>query len=203
MIMFKRIFDIFFSALALMVGFPIFLVIGITIKLSSPGPIFYGGLRYGIGHSVFKCWKFRTMHHGAELQLQEILGSNPKQGQEWIAFRKLKDDPRVFAFGRFLRKYSLDELPQFWNVLTGEMSIVGPRAYILAEIDEELGSRANKILSCKPGITGLWQTSGRNLLTFDQRIDLDEQYVDKQSFLFDLKLILKTLVIIIKPKGAF
>ena len=203
MIMFKRLFDICFSIAALFFGAPIFLLITLIIRISSPGPIFYGGLRYGKGHKVFKCWKFRTMHLKADVKLQEILATDPKLQEEWTTFRKIKEDPRIFTFGHFLRKYSLDELPQFWNVLIGDMSVVGPRAYILSEVDEELGPRAEKILASKPGITGLWQTSGRNLLTFEKRIALDELYVENQSFIFDLKLIIKTISLLIKPKGAF
>ena len=201
--MFKRIFDFCFSFAVFIFGAPIFLLIALIIRISSPGPIFYGGLRYGKGHTVFKCWKFRTMHVGAETKLQEVLESNTAFQEEWMTFRKLKEDPRTYPFGRFLRKYSLDELPQFWNVLIGDMSTVGPRAYILSEVDEELGARAEKILSCKPGITGLWQTSGRNHLTFNQRIGFDELYIERQSIVFDLKLIAKTILIVIRPKGAF
>ena len=201
--MFKRFFDICFSLTVLFFGAPIFLLIALIIRISSPGPIFFAGLRYGKDHKVFKCWKFRSMVPGAEMKLQEVLDSNPSFREEWMTYRKIKEDPRTYPFGRFLRKYSLDELPQFWNALIGDMSIVGPRAYILSEVDEELGIRAEKILSCKPGITGIWQTSGRNLLTFNQRIGCDEQYVERLSIAFDLKLVAKTILLLIRPKGAF
>lgn len=201
--MLKRLFDITFSLVVLICGLPFFLLIALGIRFTSPGPIFYGGLRYGKGHKVFKCWKFRTMHIDAAAQLQLVLESDPTLMSEWKKFRKVKKDPRVFPLGQILRKYSLDEFPQFWNVLMGDMSVVGPRAYILSEVDEELGERAHKILSCKPGITGLWQTSGRNLLTFEERIALDTQYTERHSLLFDIKLIFKTIWLFIRPKGAY
>ena len=143
------------------------------------------------------------MHLNADTQLQAILESDPKIKEEWTTFRKIKEDPRIFSFGRFLRKSSLDELPQFWNVLIGDMSVVGPRAYLLSEIDEEVGPHASIILKCKPGITGIWQTSGRNLLSFEKRIELDVLYSEKQSFFFDLKLIAKTIRLFFRPIGAF
>ncbi len=201
--MLKRLFDISLSLAVLFFGAHFFSVIALWIRLPSPGPIFYGGLRYGKGHKAFKCWKFRTMHLDAEDKLIEILETDLAIKEEWLTFRKIKVDPRTYPFGALLRKYSLDEFPQFWNVLIGDMSVVGPRAYILSEVDEELGPRAEKILTCKPGITGLWQTSGRNLLSFEQRIELDSLYTEKQSFLFDLKLFFKTIRLFFRPKGAF
>lgn len=143
------------------------------------------------------------MHVGAEAHLQEVLATHPEFHDEWTKFRKLKEDPRVFPFGRFLRKYSLDELPQFWNAFTGTMSVVGPRAYLPEEIDEMDEIKAHKILSTRPGITGLWQISGRNLLSFEERIKHDMRYVDMQSLKYDMYVIGKTVTVVLKSKGAY
>lgn len=122
--------------------------------------------------------------------------------EEWNTYRKLKCDPRITTVGRFLRKTSLDELPQFWNVLKGDLSIVGPRPPTFEEVGTFFGAKSRKILSIRPGITGLWQTSGRNLLTYEGRVELDETYVDQRTFLMDLKLIAKTILRMLVPKGS-
>jgi undecaprenyl-phosphate galactose phosphotransferase len=138
----------------------------------------------------------------AELRLAEIL-LDPAAKQEWDTYYKLKNDPRIHAVGKFLRKTSLDELPQFFNVLKGDLSVVGPRPVTEEEVTKYFGDKAKKILSVRPGLTGIWQTSGRSLLTFDERLKLEESYIDQQSFLLDLQIIFKTIPAIIFPKGAF
>lgn len=199
----KRLFDIFFSVFTLIFASPLYLLIALSIKCSSKGAIFYGSTRIGKSGKQFVCWKFRTMFEDAELRLKNILEHDPVLQREWEVFWKLKNDPRVTSVGRLLRKISLDELPQFWNVLKGDLSVVGPRPVTLDEIKKYYGEKAEKILSMRPGITGVWQTSGRNLLAFEDRVLLEESYIDQHSFLFDLKLILKTISTLFFSKGAY
>jgi undecaprenyl-phosphate galactose phosphotransferase len=199
----KRFFDLVFSCLVLILGSPIFLIISLLIFISSPGPIFYGHKRVGRGGKIIKCWKFRTMKIGADKLLKQLLKKNPVLMKEWRLYYKLKNDPRITNLGNFLRKTSLDELPQFWNVLKGELSVVGPRPCVEEEVKEHYNEKAKKILSIRPGITGIWQTSGRNNISWDYRLKLDEEYVEKQNFFKDLKLIIKTVLIIFSSKGAF
>ena len=202
----KKIFDIFFSLCALLLGAPFFLLIALLIKLTSPGPIFYCSSRIGKEGKLFKFWKFRTMHTDAEQKLKQLLEENPHLQEEWKKYFKLKNDPRLTPIGKFLRKTSLDEIPQFWNVLIGDLSIVGPRPYLPNETDEIrsfIDERIDKLFSVKPGLTGKWQTSGRNHLPFKERVLLDLTYIDERSFLFDLALIGKTIPRILFPKGAF
>ena len=198
----KRIFDLAFSSCALVALAPLFFMIALTILICSPGNVMYTQIRLGRGGKPFKCYKFRTMHLDADRRLKEILQKNPLLRAEWEKKQKLKIDPRVFSFGRLLRKTSLDELPQFWNVFKGDLSVVGPRPYMVKQ-RKELGSLGYKILSVRPGITGLWQTSGRSNTTFYERIALDAQYVDERTFGYDLKLILKTIPEIIFSKNAY
>ena len=207
---FKRAFDIFFSLSILILGFPLYLILILLVRCTSPGPIFYGGLRMGKNGKLIKCWKFRTMCRDAEGRLQRMLDENPHFREEWEKYFKLKDDPRLTPIGKFLRKTSLDELPQFWNVLIGDLSVVGPRPIAIErpeeaekEIRKHFGDKTDKILSVKPGLTCIWQTCGRNLLTFEERLLLEERYVETQSFLLDLALIAKTIPVILLSKGAF
>ncbi|MCI0382537.1 MAG: sugar transferase [Chlamydiae bacterium] len=206
----KRFFDIFFSSICLTFGSPLYLLIMVLTFLSSKGPIFYGGWRMGQHGKLIKCWKFRTMCVDADAKLQSILQENPFLKKEWAIYNKLKDDPRLTWIGKFLRKTSLDELPQFWNVLKGDLSIVGPRPIVIEdlqnaeiEIRKYFGEKTDKILSVKPGLTCIWQVKGRNLLTFQERIAFEEKYIDSQNFVLDMKIIFKTIKILIFPKGAF
>lgn len=199
----KRIFDIFFSFFAILLFLPVGLIVMLMIKLSSKGPIFYACQRVGIGGRVIWCWKFRTMCLNAEEKLKKLLASDLKLKEEWERYFKLKNDPRISAVGKFLRKTSLDELPQFWNVLKGDLSVVGPRPVTEEEVKRYFGEKAGKILSVRPGLTGIWQTSGRSLLTFEERLRLEESYVDQQSLFLDLRIICKTIPVIFFPKGAF
>lgn len=198
----KRLFDLIFSAIVLLFLSPLFILIALGIKCSSKGGIFFSQPRLGLTGKIFSCIKFRTMDEEAEAKLVLILRNNPQLKKEWEEKQKLSVDPRVFAFGRFLRKTSLDELPQFWNVLKGDLSVVGPRPYMINQ-RAQLGALAPKILSIRPGITGLWQTSGRSSTSFQKRILLDAEYVDKASFHFDLKLILKTLPALLSSANAY
>lgn len=199
----KRIFDVLFSLGAMIFFIPIGIVAGLFIKTTSPGPIFYSSKRVGKDGQPIYCWKFRTMHQDADKKLLEILRENPKLKQEWETYYKLKEDPRVSTIGKILRKTSLDELPQFFNVLKGDLSVVGPRPVTEEEIQKYFGPKASKILSVRPGLTGIWQTSGRSLLTFDERIRLEESYIDRQSLTLDLRIICKTIPAMFFTKGAF
>ncbi len=199
----KRIFDILFSFTVLIAGFPIFLGLAILIKCTSPGPIFYGSKRIGLAGKQITCWKFRTMHLNADKALSDLLSRDEELKKEWLEFYKLKNDPRITKVGKWLRKTSLDELPQFWNVLKGDLSVVGPRPVSQEEAMRYLQERGTKLFSVRPGITGLWQTSGRNKVLYARRIKLEERYIDHRSFFLDLVLIIKTIPVMIFPKGAF
>ncbi len=180
--------------------------ITIIIKLTDKGTVLFKQERPGVNGKKFFIYKFRTMYPDNDRILREYLKKNPEAKKEWELYRKLKSyDPRVTPIGRFLRKYSLDELPQFFNVLKGDMSVIGPRPYILEEFEEYKVPEdvRKKLLSVKPGITGLWQVEGRNEKTFEERIRLDLKYIDEMSFWKDMKIILKTIWIMIKGKGAY
>lgn len=199
----KRMFDIAFSFTALLALMPLFFLIALAIRFTSKGKSVYSHERVGRGGKPFRCYKFRTMFADADARLKDILDQCPEMRAEWEKSHKLKNDPRVTPVGAFLRKTSLDELPQFWNVLVGDLSIVGPRPVVKAEIKKFYGPSAARILSIRPGITGLWQVSGRSNTSYATRIQLDEEYIGKQSIWFDLKLILKTLPSMISRRGAY
>jgi exopolysaccharide production protein ExoY len=188
----KRLFDLCFSMALLILLAPLFLCITLAIRFSTKGNAIYAQFRLGREGRVFRCYKFRTMYTDADQRLRDLLSTDSDLREEWIQNQKFKEDPRIFPLGKWLRRTSLDELPQFWNVLRGDLSIVGPRPYMVIQ-KRQLGLLAPKILSVRPGITGLWQTSGRNQTTFQDRIHLDAEYVDKHSFWFDLFLVLKTI----------
>ena len=196
----KRLFDIVFSFLVIVLGLPIFVILVFIVLFSSKGPIFYISKRVGINGKQFKLYKFRTMYIDADQKIEKIINEDKELFKEWIKYRKLKKDPRVTPIGHFLRKTSLDELPQFFNVFKGNLSVVGPRPFFLNEIIEIFPKKAPKILSVKPGITGLWQTSGRNNLTIIQRVDCEEKYIDTYSFKNDLFLICKTIPLMFPHK---
>ena len=207
----KRFLDIFLAIFFLILTIPLFIVIIITIKCSSKGPIFYSDNRFKKNFQTFSCYKFRTMHINAQDLLWNILESKPELKKEWLIYQKLKNDPRITKIGAFLRKTSLDELPQLWNVLKGDMSLVGPRPYVLFGSSKDkkkdlislYGKEIETILSFKPGLTGLWQVSGRNSLPIEKRILLDLEYVKNHSLKKDLEIILKTLPEIFYSKGAY
>lgn len=199
----KRMFDVFFSLIILTFAFPIFIFIALAIKLTSKGRSVYSQERIGRGGKPFKCYKFRTMYPDADKRLKELLSSDDKLRREWDIFHKLKNDPRITPFGMFLRKTSLDELPQFWNVLKGDLSVVGPRPVVRAEIDKYIKDKAQTILTIRPGLTGPWQVSGRSDISYQQRIEMDEYYVENHSLLWDVWLIIKTIPAMLTSKGAY
>jgi lipopolysaccharide/colanic/teichoic acid biosynthesis glycosyltransferase len=200
----KRSGDIVFSLLVLGLGSPLFLLLALLVKLSSPGPIFYIQRRIGRGYKGFGCIKFRTMRKDADRILQSLLEHSPELKAEFRKDFKLKADPRITPIGRFLRRSSLDELPQFLNVLKGQMSVVGPRPIVWDEL-ERYGRRMDEVLSVRPGLTGLWQVSGRNNLSYATRVKLDVTYARRRGFLLDLTIILLTMGVILFPRdrGAY
>ncbi|MBU6383322.1 MAG: sugar transferase [Verrucomicrobia bacterium] len=187
----------------MILALPFFLLCVLIVKCSSSGPVFYAHPRVGRHGKSFSCWKFRTMYRDADARLKPLLASDPALMSEWKTYFKLKVDPRITRFGKFLRKTSLDELPQFYNVLKGDMSIVGPRPLTVEEVTYYLKEKAPTILSVKPGLTSLWITRGRNRLSLDQRIAMEEYYVTHRTFWLDCKLIGKTIWLMICPKGAY
>lgn len=199
----KRAFDILFSFATLLLLSPLFLSIALAILATSKGKVIYSQKRVGRGGIYFQCYKFRTMYEHADTILHNILANDKEKRREWDELHKLKNDPRITPLGSLLRKSSLDELPQFWNVLKGDLSVVGPRPVVEEEISKHFGTKAQKILSIKPGITGLWQISGRNNTTYAQRIALDEYYVDNRTLFMDLKIIALTIPSMVFKKGAY
>lgn len=205
----ERIIDIILSIFLLTIFSPIIVIIAIAIKLDSNGPILADTpQRVGKNGRLFKMYKFRSMVENAH----DMLRDNPKYAKLYDAYKKgsykLKDDPRITRTGRFIRKHSLDEIPQLFNILGGEMSLVGPRAYYPDELKEQQRKYPQTIdsvkvvLSVKPGLTGFWQVSGRSEINFDKRIKMDAQYVGKRSLLYDLLIIAKTPWAMISGKGA-
>ncbi len=199
----KRLFDLIVALLMLILFSPFFLICMIAVKLSSPGPIFYAHPRVGQRGAPFGCLKFRTMYQDADAKLQPLLASNPALMHEWKTYFKLKVDPRITPIGKWLRKTSLDELPQIWNVVRGDMSIVGPRPLTQKEVVEYLKDKASTILSIRPGLTTLWITQGRNRLSLEKRIELEEYYVHHRNFWLDCKLIFQTALLMVHSKGAY
>ena len=188
----KRAFDILAALAGLIFFLPAFITIALIIKLTSKGPVLYAHPRLGRQGRIFKCLKFRTMAPDAAERLAALLVSDPQAAKEWRESQKLRHDPRVTAFGRFLRKSSLDELPQFWNVLVGDMSLVGPRPITRAEL-ERYGKQRRYYLLVRPGITGLWQVSGRSNTNYERRIAFDRTYVENWSMADDIAIVLKTV----------
>ncbi len=201
---FKYLLDFLFSIFFLIASLPFFLLISLLIKLSSRGPIFFLQERIGKNNIPFKCIKFRTMHPEAKDILENLLMKDEKLKMEFEQTHKIKNDPRITTIGKLLRKTSLDELPQFINVLKNEMSIVGPRPIVKKE-KNKYGKNFKKVLSVKPGITGLWQVSGRNNLTYKTRVKLDLNYVDNYNFLMDIRILIRTIGVILFPldRGAY
>lgn len=199
----KRVFDIVFSLTILTLFSPLYLVIALLIKSTSKGHAVYSQIRVGRGGDYFRCYKFRTMYQNADVILKDILARDQTKQKEWQDSHKLKNDPRITPIGAFLRKSSLDELPQFWNVLKGDLSVVGARPVVEEEIVKHFSDKAQKIFSIRPGITGLWQISGRSDTSYCKRIALDEYYADHRTFLMDLKIIALTIPSIFSKKGAY
>jgi Undecaprenyl-phosphate galactose phosphotransferase WbaP len=202
--LFKRLFDILFSLSVLILFAPVYLLLAFLIALSSSGPIFYVQERVGKNHKRFYCLKFRTMVENADDILLEIMENSPHLRQEFEDNFKLKQDPRITGIGRFLRMTSLDEFPQFWNVLKGDMSVVGPRPLVEEELPR-YGRHINKILTIRPGITGLWQVSGRNDIPYPRRVQIDLYYANDKNLWMDMWILFKTIGVVIFPKnnGAY
>lgn len=196
----KRVFDVCFALLLLPVLAPVILVLGLVTKMIDGGTPFFGHLRVGKDGRMFRSWKIRTMCADAQVRLAAHLAQDPAAAAEWDLHHKLSNDPRVTRFGRFLRRTSLDELPQIWNVLISDMSFVGPRPVEDVEL-EKYGAWAGCYLSVRPGITGVWQISGRNALSYAQRVVIDRDYTLSIGLLRDLKLILLTVLVVLYATG--
>ena len=197
----KRSLDTLAALLLLIFSAPLLLLCYILIRLDSEGPAVYDGKRVGQGGRPFRCFKFRTMHVDADKRLNTLLGANTHLRQEYAIYRKLENDPRVTRVGALLRRTSLDELPQLFNVLRGDMSLVGPRPYLVSE-RTAMGKSRRVILQVKPGLTGYWQVSGRSNISFAERLDMEERYARGWSLGWDIKLLFKTVLVVVKAKGA-
>ena len=197
-----RVFDVGVILLAAPYILFVFVVISILIMLDSKGSAIYGQTRIGRGGRKFKAYKFRTMVQNADKLLHQYLDQSPELRAEWLATHKLKKDPRVTRVGAFLRKSSLDELPQFWNILVGDMSLVGPRPIVDAEI-EKYGQCFELYIQVRPGLTGLWQVSGRSNTTYERRVELDAYYIRHRSLKLDLQILWRTVFVVLRKDGAY
>lgn len=198
----KRLIDLMMILILLPIVLPLMIIISILVKLTSRGPVFYGHKRVGQNGKEIKCWKFRSMFKNSAEMLEEILKTDEIRKAEWEKDRKFLDDPRVTKFGKFLRKTSLDELPQFFNILKGEMSFVGPRPVTREEL-EKYGDNADYILSVTPGLSGMWQISGRSDTGYEERVYLDTFYIQSWSVWLDIWILIKTVWVVLKGKGAY
>jgi len=198
----KRCMDIFLILLFLPVILPLFLILSILVKVTSKGPVFYGHKRIGKNGKEFKCWKFRSMKINSQEMLEEILATDPVRRAEWEKDCKFVDDPRVTKFGKFLRKTSLDELPQLINILLGQMSFIGPRPVTEPEL-EKYGKYRDYVLSVLPGLSGMWQVSGRSDTSYEDRIAYDSYYIQNWSIWLDIWILIKTVWVVLKGKGAY
>ena len=198
----KRSFDLAIIIFTLPLTLPISLLVALLVKMTSPGPVLYGHKRVGLNGKEFKCWKFRSMYIDADKQLKKILAENPKMKKQWDKERKLENDPRVTPFGKFIRKASLDELPQLINIFVGQMSFVGPRPVMQDEL-ERYGKKADYILSVMPGLSGMWQTSGRSDTAYEDRVTLDAYYIQNWSIWLDIWILIKTVWVVLAGKGAY
>jgi exopolysaccharide production protein ExoY len=197
----KRAFDLLVATAALIFLSPALLTIAILVKLTDGGPILYRHTRVGRQGQRFECLKFRTMATDAEERLARILLDDPNAAEEWQQTQKLREDPRITSIGAFLRKSSLDELPQIWNVLRGDMSIVGPRPITRAELNR-YGKERRYYLLVRPGITGLWQVSGRSSTGYERRIRYDREYLEEWSWLGEFWILLMTLPAVLNTRDA-
>jgi exopolysaccharide production protein ExoY len=193
----KRTFDFSASLLAIILLLPVYLIISIIIAVTEGMPVAFRQTRIGKGGKLFTIYKFRTMVRNAE----EVLKAHPELMEEYKQHYKIKNDPRISKFGRFLRKSSLDELPQLFNVLKGEMSIVGPRPIVVPEL-EMYGDHQDVYLAMKPGCAGIWQCGGRSTTTYEERVEMDRYYYENASFWLDLKILVKTVGAILVGRGA-
>ena len=197
----KTAFDRASAFLGLILVLPVMLVVAALIALRRDGPLFFSHVRVGKGGRLFRCYKFRTMVPDGSRLFNHILSIDPVAREDWQVRRKVHRDPRVSRLGAFLRSSSLDELPQLWNVLCGDMSMVGPRPITLEEL-AEYGDNAREYLSVRPGITGAWQVSGRSQCTYAERVALDVDYVRNLSFARDMVILLRTVNVVLRRQGA-
>jgi exopolysaccharide production protein ExoY len=199
----KRVFD-YISVVVILALFGWLMVIIVAcIKFSSPGPVVFGHVRVGRLGKPFKCYKFRSMVPNAQEVLHELLARDPEALAEWSRDFKLKNDPRITRIGRFIRKTSLDELPQLWNVIVGDMSIVGPRPVVRKELAQYYGNGRRHYLSMRPGLTGLWQVSGRNDIGYEERVELDKLYVQTWTVFKDFMIVMRTVTVMVGKSGAY
>jgi Undecaprenyl-phosphate galactose phosphotransferase WbaP len=198
----KRALDLTLAGCCAVLLFPVFLLICLGTRLSGPGQIFYGQRRIGRGKLPFTAWKFRSMVPDADAVLAKYLESDPEMAEQWRKDRKLRHDPRITPLGRFLRKTSLDELPQLWNIIRGDMSLVGPRPIVEGEV-EKYGEAFDLYTKVRPGVTGLWQVSGRNNTTYQERIEFDEYYVKNWSVWLDVYILGRTIKAVLLADGAY
>lgn len=198
----SRLIDVAIALAAFVFLFPLLVVIAICVALSDRGPVFFAQDRVGFGGRMFRCYKFRTMAVDADARLKKLLAENPRARDEWLRDHKLRDDPRIVGIGSFLRKSSLDELPQLINVLRGDMSLVGPRPIVPSEI-YRYGCYFHHYCDVRPGITGLWQISGRNDTSYRRRVAFDVAYSRSRSAAFNLKILLLTVPCVLLAKGSY
>ena len=198
----RRVVDLLVILLSLPVLLLVMLIVAAVVKATSPGPIFFSYRRICRHGAFFSMWKFRTMCQNSSDVLEQYLAQHPRARAEWNKTHKLRVDPRITPVGRFLRRYSLDELPQAWNVVRGHMSVVGPRPIVAAEV-EKYGEFFEYYSRVKPGVTGLWQVSGRSKLSYDARIRLDRKYVLEWSLWKDLKILVRTCRSVVNREGAY
>ena len=196
----KRSLDLV-AALVLLLPAALLLVVLIALVWTEGGRPIFGHARVGRGGRTFTCWKIRTMVPDAEARLEEVLRNDPRAAAQWAEYRKLDNDPRITRLGDVLRRTSLDELPQLWNVLCGDMSLVGPRPVTSAEL-ARYGEASSDYVSVRPGITGLWQVQGRNSLTYTERVRLDQQYVHELTCRQDLHILFKTISVVFARTGT-
>lgn len=194
--------DLVIATLVLIFVCPLMCMVAIGVKLQDGGPVFFGHRRIGYGGRTFTCWKFRSMVTDAEARLNALLAADPEARREWDEDHKLRKDPRVTAFGRFLRVSSLDELPQLFNVFAGEMSLVGPRPIVSGEIIR-YGRRFNAYAAVRPGVTGLWQVSGRNDVSYRERVALDSLFRKRAGIGLYLYILIKTIPAVLNRSGSY
>jgi len=197
----KRILDVVVASIALIFVLPLLILVGVLIRLQDGGQAVYSQKRYGRNGRTFKCYKLRSMVANADQRLIEILAQDPEARIEWDQTQKLTHDPRITPLGRFIRKTSIDELPQLFNILKGEMSIVGPRPIVENEITK-YGEFYRDYCSVRPGLTGLWQVEGRSDTTYEQRVQLDVKYATTRNFTGDIMIMLRTVPAVLLSRGA-
>jgi len=199
----KRVFDLLSVVVILALFGWLMMIIAVMVRMSGGKKVIYGHTRVGRNGSAFQCLKFRSMISNSDEVLRNLLENDSDARAQWERDFKLKNDPRITKIGRFIRKTSLDELPQLWNVVKGEMSIVGPRPVVQAEFDLYYGDAKEHYLSVPPGLTGLWQVSGRNDLDYAQRVELDKAYVENSNVFYDFMIVMRTVKVMVVRRGAY